>query len=169
MRPIAILISLSVGLLLGCDTEPMLISKTWGALDGHFYAPGPIYVVSSFGEIDAEQLSLWTWPELSPVAHEVSSEMDGGAGNRAILTPDVPLTAEWYAIRWQGDSLPDGVTLTGGVPLQDGSYVWRFFGVSFPPRVFQMYPFTGCSGRDRVTTDTERGSTRSSGRDRLDA
>lgn len=126
-------------IVLGACAAP-IVDRRWVATDG-VALPGAITVVGEQSWIDGAQLSLWTWPELQPVPHTVSvepwpaeeEEESDPRNSVAYLIPSGSLGERWYAIRWQSAAeSTSSIRIVGGVPLSDGSIVWRFFAGSIP-------------------------------------
>ena len=113
-----------------CGSVGPIPDPRWVGTDGRA-VDGQIRVFGEGSTIVADQLSLATWPELGPVGSEVTVEADGVQNTIAILTPDQPLTDRWYAVRWARNEVADARAV-GAIPLQDGSAVWRFYGVPVP-------------------------------------
>ncbi len=119
-----------------CGTPPMLEQTLW-APDGESFERLP-FVRATNAPIDGALLSLRTWPEMEEVAAVVSVEEDGSNESVATLAPAAPRGARWYVIRC-ADDVPSSLNLDSSIPLSDGSHVWRFFGVPFPPEVVRIF------------------------------
>lgn len=148
--PHRMLSSLVVGAMaavVGCGATagPPLEIEPWAGFDDWYFPATPAYVYEVRGagmghELDADDFSLVTWPQMEPVAavaEELHLEPDDARdydGRHVIrVVPADPLDTIWYALRWSGPELSGNTTLDG-VPLADGSVVWRFDG-GFEPQL----------------------------------
>lgn len=67
-------------------------------------------------------MNVEPWPET----------VEAPLGSVAEITPDASLEPRWYAVRWMPHAELPEARVVGGIPLSDGSIVWRLFGVAVP-------------------------------------
>lgn len=131
----AVVVVVAATLLVSCGMEhpPPQITE-WHGIEGRSF-PGAPYLVAG-GELILDdlpaRLTLVTWPELEEVPSDVTQGPDPRGGARTVVwvSPAAPLADRWYAIRWSGETHPH--TTLDGVPLADGSWVWRLHGTYVP-------------------------------------
>lgn len=138
--------SLAVTLTLaGCvSATPPLTIERWVGFDDSFFRDTDPYIyelagAGSWHELLSSDFTIVRWPQLDPVA-AVTEELRTAwsvdpdfLGNRVIrVAPRPPLDDGWYAIRWSGEPLSEQVVFANGVPLSDGSVVWRFDAAPSP-------------------------------------
>lgn len=115
----------------GCGSAAPIPDPRWVGTDGRAI-DGQIRLFGEGSTIVADQVSLATWPELGPVDYVATVEADGPQNSVAIITPNQPLTARWYAVRWEPNGEVADARPVGAIALSDGSVVWRFYGVPVP-------------------------------------
>lgn len=108
---------------------------------------GRIYVMGEESTIRAEEFSLVTWPEFVDVPTDVTvaETQPGRLGTIAFLVPRGALESRWYAIRWLGE--PQSHIEVRGVPLADGSVIWRFHAIDAPGSAAPPVPTHLCADR----------------------
>lgn len=128
------------------EDVPSRGEEVWTYWDGYTTPFYPYLFNMNDADVDPlrlplDQVSLVTWPELEPVqttpTERVIDPLDERAGPQHLSThiiefvPTEPLADRWYAIRWYAESVPP-LVLLDGIPLGDGSVVWRVPGRFFP-------------------------------------
>lgn len=144
MRQLSLATVAVAAALAGCGTSGTPIQvQQWVGLDGFYYLDADPYIyeitgVPSYSELEPADFTLVTWPEMELVpstAEELLVERYQPT-HSIRLTPIDPLGARWYAIRWMGPPVSE-LTVLHGVPLSDGSMVWRFDSV-YQPQLHQI-------------------------------
>lgn len=133
-----------------CAGGTPLNNGRWYANDGSWFEDR-IFVIGEQSTINGSEFSLATWPELDRIQSHIRVEAypppDPGvepSGTIAYLTPESPLNARWYVIRWVSSGTPP-TAYVHGIPLSDGSVVWRFYGTE-PPGAPPPVPAALCDG-----------------------
>lgn len=145
MRALVISVVCLVAVVPGCGRPAPMHDEGWVGFDGRSFVGDP-YVAGVFtsparSELEAADFDLVTWPEMDAVAAVAEEVTEGTLGRDPeildshyfTVRPEAPLDDRWYAVRLAAGTSA-GVH-TNGIPLVDGTRVWRFHGTYRPELV----------------------------------